>query len=413
MKVGLLNIGSDTWIAGVYYISNLIRALRILPECEQPDIFLIFTSEVERKYYEDIEDLVCILPHYRPGRPVSLGSKIRLTFKQLLDKHIFKLSQDYRPNQCLRDNKDTDLERSLGKKGISLIFPCMKSLGPNFGTPWLAWVWDFQHKYYPELFSNEECQERDLVFSRIAVDSRLIVASSHTVLADFDRFVPGYAQKLRVLHFHTVPLASWYAADAIQTCRQFNLPTRYLMLPNQFWVHKNHQVAFQALRILLDRGKDAHLVCTGHTNDYRQPEYFQNLCDYMKIHNLESRIRILGLIPRHEQIQIMRGAMAIVQPSLFEGWSTVVEDSRALGKRIFLSLLPVHLEQNPPGSVYFNPRSPEMLAEEIGKVWDALVPGPCLVEEQSALAEQKKLVSEYARTFLYIAQELLYAWNHN
>jgi hypothetical protein len=99
--------------------------------------------------------------------------------------------------------------------------------------------------------------------------------------------------------------------------------------------------------------------------------------------------------------------MAVVQPSLFEGWSTVVEDARALGKRQFLSDIQVHVEQNPPNAVYFSPHSPEALARVIETAWDTLSPGPCLSDEQAALAAQDKLVTAYARTFLRIAQELV------
>ena len=179
------------------------------------------------------------------------------------------------------------------------------------------------------------------------------------------------------------------------------------MIPNQFWIHKNHKVAFEAIKILRDRHLDPYLVCTGHTSDVRQPGNFQLLCDYIKDHNLENRIRILGFIPRQEQLHIMRGAMAIVQPSLFEGWSTVVEDARALGIPLFLSDLPVHREQDPPGAVYFDPNNSEMLADELAKGWDALCPGPSRVREEAALADQEELIAQYARTFLHIVQELL------
>ena len=55
----------------------------------------------------------------------------------------------------------------------------------------------------------------------------------------------------------------------------------------------------------------------------------------------------------------MRKAMAVIQPSLFEGWSTVVEDARALGKPMILSDFPVQIEQDPPSSDYFERNNPE------------------------------------------------------
>ena len=61
----------------------------------------------------------------------------------------------------------------------------------------------------------------------------------------------------------------------------------------------------------------------------------------------------------------MKKSYAIVQPSLFEGWSTVVEDAKCLNKFIFLSNLNVHLEQNPRNVSYFDPRDESDLVDKL------------------------------------------------
>ena len=111
--------------------------------------------------------------------------------------------------------------------------------------------------------------------------------------------------------------------------------------------------------------------------------------------------------PRLDQIQLLRCADAVLQPSLFEGWSTVVEDARALGKRIFLSDIPVHREQNPPGAVYFDPNEPADLAAAIDREWNNLTPGPCEDEEMIARERQGELIAAYARDLMAIADELV------
>jgi hypothetical protein len=63
----------------------------------------------------------------------------------------------------------------------------------------------------------------------------------------------------------------------------------------------------------------------------------------------------------------MRHSLAVIQPSLFEGWSTVVEDARCLGKKIILSDLLVQVEQNPQGSEFFERHSPQQLADLIAE----------------------------------------------
>lgn len=73
----------------------------------------------------------------------------------------------------------------------------------------------------------------------------------------------------------------------------------------------------------------------------------------------------LGLIPYQDVAALMQGAVAMINPSLFEGWSTTVEEAKSLGKRIILSNIPVHMEQNPERGLFFEPHNPEALADAI------------------------------------------------
>ena len=61
----------------------------------------------------------------------------------------------------------------------------------------------------------------------------------------------------------------------------------------------------------------------------------------------------------------MQQAIAIIQPSLFEGWSTVVEDAKAIGQFIVLSSLPIHKEQISTNCLFFEPFDVEDLAEKM------------------------------------------------
>ncbi len=60
---------------------------------------------------------------------------------------------------------------------------------------------------------------------------------------------------------------------------------------------------------------------------------------------VEDRTRFLGFIPRPDQLGLMAGAVAVIQPSLCEGWSTTVEDAKALGRQVLASDIAVHREQ--------------------------------------------------------------------
>jgi glycosyltransferase involved in cell wall biosynthesis len=72
--------------------------------------------------------------------------------------------------------------------------------------------------------------------------------------------------------------------------------------------------------------------------------------------------RLLGLIPHAHIPALMRSSAALINPSTFEGWSTTVEEAKAMGTPMILSDLKVHQEQSKEAS-FFNATAPVQLAD--------------------------------------------------
>jgi glycosyltransferase involved in cell wall biosynthesis len=70
-------------------------------------------------------------------------------------------------------------------------------------------------------------------------------------------------------------------------------------------------------------------------------------------------------MPRDEQLLLMKNAQAVIQPSFFEGWSTVVEDAMALNVPVIASNIPVNIEQLQSKGIYFDPKSTIDLVDAI------------------------------------------------
>jgi glycosyltransferase involved in cell wall biosynthesis len=70
-----------------------------------------------------------------------------------------------------------------------------------------------------------------------------------------------------------------------------------------------------------------------------------------------------------ELISLMHHAVAVVNPSRFEGWSTTVEEAKSLGKRVLVSDLPVHREQAPARGSYFGVDDAPALATLLRAAW--------------------------------------------
>jgi len=68
---------------------------------------------------------------------------------------------------------------------------------------------------------------------------------------------------------------------------------------------------------------------------------------------------------------LMFNSISIINPSLFEGWSTTVEEAKTYGKNIILSDIPVHREQSPERCIYFDSSNAGELANIVLDIWSS------------------------------------------
>jgi hypothetical protein len=141
---------------------------------------------------------------------------------------------------------------------------------------------------------------------------------------------------------------------------------------------------------------------SGAVSDERWPEYADKARELLAHPDVARRATLLGSIARNDQIDLMLGAMGVLQPSRFEGWSTVVEEARALGLPSLLSEFAVHREQNPPGATFFDPDDADALAAMLDD-WFAAPPEKQPLE--AARERQAAHIQDCARNFLAVAAE--------
>ena len=137
-------------------------------------------------------------------------------------------------------------------------------------------------------------------------------------------------------------------------------------MPNQFWAHKNHELAIQSV-IQDNYDLDFEVISTGAMKDYRGQghiEKIKNLIDKIP----DRKFKALGLVPREDMLVLMHASLAVINPSKFEGWSTTVEEAKYMGKRIILSNLPVHKEQSPPDSIFVDVSNVHEMSDAIRSV---------------------------------------------
>jgi glycosyltransferase involved in cell wall biosynthesis len=371
--LGLIAIGGPGWMGGANYVRHLAAAVR----AAAPDVRVSFVcGSVLAQDWRDAEPRVEVA--VRPSlvaKVLGRGTPLRAMLARAEIEFAYPITYDN--------------EYNLGVR-----FPIGEQLG---AAQWAGWVPDFQHRFLPELFPPDEIRRRDTNIAQLAAEAPRVVFSSESAAADFRAFYPEHAAKSMVLTFATTPFAlpGEIGAD--------DAPPRFFLVCNQFWKHKNHLLVFEALHILRTRGIRPLVLCTGQLDDYRDRAFADAIHAALARDGLGEQVMLLGLIPRTRQIALMRRAIAIVQPSLFEGWSTVVEDARVLGRPCLLSDLAVHREQDPPGARFFAPRSAEALADLVAEAWAHWPAGPDHAAEAVAQERAQARLLQVGRRLLAIA----------
>lgn len=335
---------NDDWIGGTYYIQNIIRALNLLEDKMKPVLLILHDSNSSVEVIQNFNyPYISFLPiSFKLAPYKKLCNKFS---RFIIGKKMFKLKLPVAAGQNVYP-----LASSMSNKNISNGY---------------YWIPDFQEYYLPHFFSKLEVYTRKAINKEMANTNYPIVFSSKTAAADFDKFYQNNKNKKRILSF-TSFIDESYKQIRLETLQQkFNITKPYFIVANQFWKHKNHFVVLKALLLLKENFPKFQLVFTGKESDYRNPDYFTTIKNFVAKHELQEQVLFLGFIDRKEQLQLMANAIAIIQPSLFEGWSTVAEDAKALNQFILISDIPLHKEQIQQNCLFFNPEDEHDLAKKM------------------------------------------------
>lgn len=372
---------AGTWMGGMNYFVNLGLALASLPEQTVEPVIAGGDAALP-----GLLGRMPSIPDYQvPGAWRPRGLRNRLEVRLL--------------------GRGRDYDRYLRRHGIELLSHLATPARPT-AVPFLAWIPDFQHRHLPHFFSSEEIEKRNRIQTRWAETAQGILLSSEDARADFDRFHPGHEAKTHVLRFVAIPPAESDLPRTADVLEKHGIREPYFHVPNQVWTHKNHGLVVEALTQLRQRGKPPLVISTGQTEDYRDPEHFQRLRQQVAAAGLGERFRFLGMIDYAEVCVLMRNAMALVNPSLFEGWSTTVEEAKSLGKRLLLSDLPVHREQAPGLGLFFDPHRADELAAGMEAVLGGYDPVRDRQAMQEAWAAMPGRIQAYGREYEQIVQRM-------
>lgn len=360
----------DNWIGGMNYYLSLVSALSLAP---QADIkFIIITNKAG------------VLDNYAT-------KNIVIHVDNSLGKNSFFQKVLNRLYGC-----DLKLAKVVNALKIDLLTHTSYSRKYNCKTIW--WKPDFQENYYPEFFSKREIWERKRLVERNAKYASIIF-SSQSACDDYHRF---YKQpcKSHILRF--VPLLDFNVIDETKiqaTLEKYKITRPFFYLPNQYWVHKNHELVLNAL-IESNQDLDFEVISTGAMKDYRGDGHIDKIKDLIE-RVPDNKYKVLGLVPREDMLALMAASIAVINPSKFEGWSTTVEEAKYMGKRLILSNLPVHLEQDPTDAIFVDVSDVESLSYAISHMLAEFDPKIESDRKYNALLNYKEARQKYALEYIH------------
>ena len=366
-RVGFVVHGGGGWLGGRNYLRNLLTAIYNLPGRTIEPVILTPPGG---------QDQTSDLP------PFEVFSSSAFALDRKSDFLRKALTAVFRRNVVV--------EKVLRKYRISVLSHS-GHLGPRASIATIGWVPDFQSMHLPQFQKDRAAKaDRERRVLRICANSTKVVVSSECVRKDLAEFAPQFAGKAELLRFVAAPFAREPVTSFPELMQKYQIEEPFFLLPNQFWAHKNHRTVISALKVLRDRGQRATVLATGATQDHRTPEYFGSLMEYAKECNVLEDFRVLGVVPYEDLAGLMKWTVSLINPSLFEGWSTSVEEAKTAGKAIVLSDIPVHREQNPERGIFFSPLDAEQLA-------DALVLAKERFDKTLDLAYQERAFEEFPR----------------
>ncbi len=295
--------------------------------------------------------------------------------------------------------------RAYRKMDFDLVHSLPSYTFPDLmGFPTVLTVHDLQHIHFPEFFTPERHRERDELYRASCAAARHILCISEFTRQDLHRCYGVSLEKMTTV-WNIPSRAAGLPLDAAR--RQalltgMGLTGRYFFFPAHPWPHKNHARLVAAFGLIVkDLPPDVRLVFTGQPFPSHHPAH-----EAVTAHHLEKRVVHLGYRSPLEMRALYGGALALVFPSLFEGFGMPVAEAMIAGCPVACANTTSLPEIAGDAAITFDPLNVAAIAEAMLRLaHDATLRAACIAAGErrragfSAHASTLKTLAVYRRVF--------------
>jgi glycosyltransferase involved in cell wall biosynthesis len=242
--------------------------------------------------------------------------------------HVGRIGRIDRNDSASREFFD-DLEFEIVHSTCGYIHPEMLEF------PGVLTIHDLQHLHYPDFFSKAEFNDREQLYRSSAAIAKQIICSSEFTRQDVHEKFGVPLERMSTVW--AIPsAAAWREVPAStrhKVLSGMGIEGPYLFYPAHGWPHKNHARLVEAFALALpDLPKNIKLVLTGRPF---QPEHPAAVL--IRQLGLETRVMHLGYRSPLEIRVLFREMVALIFPSLFEGFGMPVAEAIIAGKPVLCS----------------------------------------------------------------------------
>jgi hypothetical protein len=345
----VINFDEKNWLGGANLIINLINSLsknkKITP------ILIVRKKFQLKKFSLQNNNIIIVRSNYFYDENIY----IRILNKILI--HFLGKSFLY--------------ESFFRNLNIDILSHCNLCTGSKSSIKSFPWIPDFQFMHYPENFSFKNRILKIINIFFLKNSSTKIILSSKDAQQDLKKISLEAFNKSAVNSFHYKPIRNNKFIPLNVICRKYKIKSKFFYLPNQFFLHKNHLAVLNALQELKKnkRNKNIVVISTGLNRDHRHKDHYQEILSFISKNKLSKNFIYLGVIPYIDVMSFIYHCVAVINPSKFEGWSSSVEQANAISKKIILSNINVHKEQNPTRGYFFEVDNYIKLSKIMTRIW--------------------------------------------
>jgi len=256
------------------------------------------------------------------------------------------------------------VERMARRHNVQLLWFVGVSTTECPDMPYIATLWDLQHRYqpfFPEVSAKGVWDKREQFYGYFLRRAAYCLIGTETGKREIQYLYQLAESRVRVFPLPIPRFALEAAPSIIDVRNRFGINKEYVFYPAQYWPHKNHANLILALKWLKEqRGLEIMLALSG--SDKGNVAFVKRFAEQ---EGMADQVRFLGFVLTEELVALYRQAMALIFVTYFGPDNIPPLEAFALGCPVIASVVGGAWEQYGDAAVHVDPSNPEAIGQAI------------------------------------------------